>query len=400
MIHPWMAGFAWAIAAAWVYKLLEAATGFPKVPNLLEAKYAGSPQATPCVVAIVPARNEEASVGECVHSLLRQDYEALRVIAVNDRSTDGTGAVLDSLQAENREKLQVIHVRELPGGWLGKTHAMATAAREATAAEQMPAYLLFTDADVVFTPDAVRRALNCALQTRADHFVLMPTTIAKSMGEGMVLSYMQTMSLWAMRPWRVPDPRAMRDAIGVGAFNLVRTDAYKKIGGFEATPMEVLEDLYLGRRIKWSGLRQMVAVGPGMASVHWAAGALGILHGTTKNIFATFRFRPWLLLAAAAWVAAFSIAPVVWLAIPGDRAAGGIALAAVAGTYALSSRVSRLSPLYALFFPVASAMVVYAMLRSMFVTLRRGGVTWRGTFYRLADLRLYMVKRPEQWKGR
>jgi hypothetical protein len=107
----------------------------------------------------------------------------------------------------------------------------------------------------------------------------------------------------------------------------------------------------------------------------------------TKNLFAVFRFRMELLLGAAAWMVLFCIAPVAFLAIPGTRIAGLLTLVSAAGLYALSSRTSRISPVYSLTLPIAAAVVVYSMLRSMGITLFRGGVTWRGTFYPLEELR-------------
>jgi hypothetical protein len=365
--------FAWLIAFAWLYKLLEAARGLATVPNLLAPAYDIAPAGGPSLTVIVPARNEAEGIAACLESLLNQDYANLRVIAVDDRSTHG-------------DRLKVLTVKELPANWLGKTHAMALAARTAIEIHQ-PDYLLFTDANILFRPDVLRRALAQAVATQSDHFVLLPTTLVKTRGEGMLLSFLQVMSMWAIRVWRVADPKAKRDALGVGAFNLLRTPVYQQIGGFDAASMEILEDLELGQRVKRAGFRQRAATGPGMVCVHWAAGARGIVTGMTKNLFAVFRFRMELLLGAAAWMVLFCIAPVAFLAIPGTRIAGLLTLVSAAGLYALSSRTSRISPVYSLTLPIAAAVVVYSMLRSMGITLFRGGVTWRGTFYPLEELR-------------
>jgi len=385
-IHFSTVAIAWLIAAAWLLKLVESAWGLKTVPNLLAAEYDVAPAGGPKIAVIVPARNEAAGVGACLESLLVQDYAKLRIVAVDDRSTDGTAAILDALAEAHRERLEVLHVAALPEGWLGKTHAMAVAARQAIAADGCD-YLLFTDADIVFRADAVRRALELVRATEADHLVVLPTTVAKTYGEAMLLAYLQVMAVWVVRIWRVADPRAKRDAVGVGAFNLMRAVAYKELGGFEAMPMEILEDLTLGRRVKKAGMRQRVAVAPGMICVHWAAGVRGILNGMTKNIFAVFRYRSGMLLAGAAAIAIAGIGPVGLLLVPGGRVAGATALVSVAGLYAVLGRTNRISPLYAVLFPVAAVLVVYTMLRSLAVTVGRGGVEWRGTFYPLAVLR-------------
>jgi GT2 family glycosyltransferase len=383
--HAALQTSAWLLAIAWLYKFVEAALGLPKVPNLLDPQHDQTPPNLPSLTVVVPARDEAANIAACLQSILAQDNPNLLIFAVDDRSTDATGAIVDALAQANPGKLTAFHIAELPSNWLGKTHAMALAARQAIAGHN-PAYLLFTDADILFAPSILRRALAQAEATGADHFVILPTTLAKSYGEGVLLSFFQVMSLWAVRPWRAAVP-GRRDAVGVGAFNLIRTAAYLQLGGFEATPMEIVEDLTLGRRVKAAGLRQGVAFAPGAVAVHWASGVFGIVNGLTKNLFAFFSFRSLLLLGAAAWFTLVCFGPLVLLAIPGTRIAGDLALVGVAGLYVLSSRTSQISPWSAAAFPLGAALFVYSMLRSMLITLAHGGVTWRGTFYPLAALR-------------
>jgi GT2 family glycosyltransferase len=203
----------------------------------------------------------------------------------------------------------------------------------------------------------------------------------------MLLGYLHVISLWATRLWRVEDPKAIHDAIGIGAFNLFRTPVYQQLGGFDALRMEIIEDLTLGRRVKFAGLRQRVAVAPGFVTLHWAAGAIGVVNAMTKNLFAVFRFHVSLVFLACILLTLFCIGPVAFLAFPETRTPAFLALLAIAALYALSSRHSRISPWYAALFPISAFMFIYSLLRSMFITLKEGGVTWRGTFYPLAELR-------------
>ena len=131
------------------------------------------------------------------------------------------------------ERLRVIHHRELPAGWLGKTHAMWTAANQAKGE-----WLLFTDADVLFKPDSVRRAMAYAEAERADHIVVFPQMIMKRPGEFMMIAFFQTMFVFGHRPWKVADPKS-KDHMGVGAFNLIRRSSYESVGSYEALRMEV-----------------------------------------------------------------------------------------------------------------------------------------------------------------
>jgi len=130
-----------------------------------------------------------------------------------------------------------------------------------------------------------------------------------------------------------------------------------------------------------------------MVSLHWAAGIAGIIRGMTKNFFAVFEYRVIVVLAATLFTALVCLAPALLLALPGCRLAGMLAWLGAAGLYALSARSSRISPWFALSMPLGAVLVVYAMLRSTLLTLARGGVIWRGTFYALKDLRQHRAKR-------
>jgi glycosyltransferase involved in cell wall biosynthesis len=385
-VHLILPLLAWIVALAWLWKAITAAVFLRRVPDLTSSAHNLTPLNNPSLTVVIPARNEAANITACLQSLLTQQHPNLHLIAVNDRSTDSTGEIIDALATDHPDKLAVLHITELPTGWLGKTHAMAFAARHAISLHH-PDYLLFTDADILFRPDALRLALAHTVATEADHFVVLPTALVHSAGEGMVLSYLQVMGLWAVRPWRVSDPKALRDAVGVGAFNLLRTSAYQQIGGYEALRMEIVEDLALGSRIKRARLRQRIATGPDLVSVHWASGVSGILNGLMKNLFAIFRYHPIVALLSCVWFTLFCIAPVAFLALPQTRTPAILTFTSVAFLYILSSRQSKVSPWYAVLFPISATLIVYSIVRSMLTTLKNGGVTWRGTFYPLSALR-------------
>jgi glycosyltransferase involved in cell wall biosynthesis len=373
---------AWLIALTWLLKVIAAAYGLPRVPNLLLPEHNIAPAGSPSLTVIVPARNEAADIAATLRSLLAQDYPNLHIIAVDDRSTDQTGAIIDTIAAQHPEKLRALHITELPTGWLGKTHVMALAARHAPTD-----YLLFTDADVLFHPTAIRIALANAVATRADHLVTTPTTIIKRWDEAAILSFIQTLSLWAARPWRIADPKAIRDAIGIGAFNLLRREAYQQVGGFESLRMEVIEDIGLARRIKSAGLAQRIVFGRGLVSLHWASGVGGLVKVMTKNLWAAFRFRISLALLGSLWLLVFYVAPAIALFFSPTRIPAILTLAAVAYAYRLLSRRFGLSTWNALFFPFSALIFIFTLLRSILITLRQGGIIWRGTFYPLTELR-------------
>ncbi|HVT99504.1 MAG TPA: glycosyltransferase [Acidobacteriaceae bacterium] len=364
----------------------------PRVPDLLAPQYdshAGGhldPNRLPQVTVIVPARDEGAAIEATLRSLLAQTIP-LEILAVDDRSTDATGAIMDRIAAEAQtlgKYLRVIHIEELPPGWLGKPHAMALAGRQTATP-----WLLFTDGDILFRQDTLERALRYA-EDSADHLVLLPTLLLKTAGERMMAAIFQSLTLLAWRPWKVADPKARRESIGMGAFNLVRSEAYRAVGGFEAAPLEVLEDLRLGYAIKRSGYRQRFVLGRGLIRLHWAPGAFGMVNNLTKNIYATFRFRPILFLGAWLGLLLLCGTPLAgllahfWLI----RITSVLSLLMIALLYQQASRFyTPVNPVYILTFPVALGLVLYAMLRSMVVTLIRRGIVWRGTFYPLRELR-------------
>jgi glycosyltransferase involved in cell wall biosynthesis len=376
----------WLIALAWLLKVLVWRHLLQRVPDLTRTQYGHPSQTLPRLSVIVPARNEAAGIAATLHSLLAVDGVALEIIAVDDRSTDQTGAIMDDVaagMAAPDKMLQILHVTELPPGWLGKTHAMALGARHATGD-----WLLFTDGDVLFHRDALRRALQYATQSGADHMVLLPTILLRSFGERMMVAFLQVLSVWPLRLWRVPDPRAQRDAIGVGAFNMIRREVYHALGGWEALRMEVIEDLALGRRVKTSGFAQRAALGLDLVGVRWARGAFGVVDNLTKNLFALCHFRPELLLSLACGLTLFTLFPLAaCLAGPAMWWPAGTLLIAFFLAYQRAGKYHHFSAVQMVMFPVASVLLLYALLRSMFLALWRGGISWRGTFYSLHELR-------------
>ena len=378
------------VAVLWSVRTIAWLRGMARLPDLLEED-AG--RANVPLSVIVPARNEGAAVAEGLKSLLASRDVALQVIAVDDRSTDETGGVMDSLKRAPREEgveYVVEHVRELPAGWLGKPHAMARGVARATGE-----WLLFTDADVVFAGDGLARAVAYAERAGVDHMVVVPTVVARSAGEQMMLPFLYVLSIWGPRMWRVADAKA-RDAVGVGAFNLMRRPVYDAVGGWERLRMEVIEDLRMGVVIKQAGFRSCVAVGRGLVRIRWAHGAQGVIRNLTKNVFAAFRFRVGLAAAGSAALAVLCLLPFAgavmgllwWRAWLWPSAASLAALAALYWRHRQFAEPSDAGTvLWLAAFPVAALVFLYAMARSTVLTLRRGGVLWRGTFYPLAELR-------------
>lgn len=394
---------AWGVAALWTTRTAAWLHGMQRLPDLLHQP-PGAPRSRLSV--IVPARNEGANVAAGLRSLGRSQDIDLEVIAVDDRSTDETGATMDALLTElngspndgpdadsnaSRVRYRVEHVNSLPPGWLGKPHAMARGVERATGE-----WLLFTDADVLFAPDALARALTYAERTGADHLVLMLTVIAGSAGEAMMLPFLHAISIWGPRLWRVQDAGSPRDCVGVGGFNLVRRSAYEAVGGWSAMRMEVVEDLRMGCVLKRAGFLSHVVTGRDLVRIRWAPGPWGVVANLTKNIFSIFRFRLPRMVAGTVGAAAICLVPfaAIGLGVTGARACLWPGLLSLSCLFSLYWRYHRAagqgSPMQVVWvfaFPLATLLFLYTMAASTLLTLLRGGVVWRGTFYPLQELR-------------
>jgi hypothetical protein len=184
--------------------------------------------------------------------------------------------------------------------------------------------------------------------------------------------------------------------LGVGAFNLVRREALELLGGWEPQRMAVVEDLTLGRRMKAAGMRQRVAFGPELVVIHWARGALGIMRGLTKNLFASVNFSSLLMLAACVAMLALFLGPLPGLAWGATLVPALLALCCIAACYRLMNQRSGVGARYGWLYPLAALVMAWAMVRSMLSVLARRGVMWRGTFYPLRELRLH--NSPWQWE--
>lgn len=387
-ILQWIAGG--ILALAWSSRIVEAALGMPRIADITRPEWDRNPPTAggePRVSIIVPARNEEEHIRETLTRLLALEYSNYEIIAVNDRSTDRTGQIMDEVAGSPTSRLKVIHIPELPSGWLGKTHAMWTAGKQATGD-----WLLFTDADVLFKPDALRRGIAYAEAEKADHVVLFPRMIMKRPGERMMIAFFQALFVFGHRPWKVADPDA-NDHMGVGAFNMVRRSVYEAVGTYQALRMEVLDDMKLGKVVKNAGFAQRNVFGEDLISLRWAKGAFGVVNNLTKNFFAVLSFQWPRTVASIVGLGFLNLGPFlgVWLAHGGPRILYAIALGSIFAIYCGMAARSAVPAYYFFLHPISTSLFMYTLVRSMFHTLWNRGIVWRGTKYELDELRNGMV---------
>ena len=336
----------------------------------------------PLVSVIVAARNESRDIEQAIKSLLGLAYSPYQLTVVNDRSTDDTGEILDRLATEYPQ-LNVVHLEHLPEGWLGKNHAQHFGAQRSDGK-----WLLLTDADIVFDPTSLTRAVWWAEDQALDHLAGIPRIKVSGFLLNAVVAAFAVFFKAHFRPWRARNPKS-KAFIGIGAFNLVRAEAYHAIGGHEQLKMRPDDDIKLGKVLKQSGFRQDLIVAGSMLSVRWYASITELIRGLEKNAFAAVEYNPLTVVASTLAAFLFFVVPFA-----GAVVATGLPQALFAMTALLwlvccwqACRGFQQNPVYCLGFPIATLLLIYIQLRTMLLNYWLGGIRWRDTFYPLDELR-------------
>ena len=307
-------------------------------------------------------------------------------MAVNDRSSDATGRILDDFAAADR-RIKPLHIRELPAGWLGKPHALYEGYKASNGD-----WLLFTDADVRFRPDVLRRAMKLVHEQKLDHVTLLADAEMHGFWETALLTFFGLMFHLGNNVPAVGNPHS-RAYVGVGAFQLMSRKAYEASGTHRRLALEVIDDMKLAKIVKQAGFRSGAAVAGEAVVVRWHAGLRNLIRGTTKNFFAAFGYRLSFAIVTITGLLVVNVLPFVGVVL-GDGWVRVLCATCVAIALAFHVGVDwamRVSPLYALTYPLGALFFTYMVMRSIAVTLWQGGVTWRETFYPLEELKRGVV---------
>jgi chlorobactene glucosyltransferase len=337
------------------------------------------PVRTPRVSVLVPARNEEDHIGDCVRSLLAQDYPDFEVLVLNDASTDRTGSILDTLSAGD-QRLRVLAGAGLPDGWLGKHWACQQLAQAADGE-----LLLFTDADTRHGPQSVLHGVAALEAEGADLLTAIPHEETVTLAEQLVVPVVPW-SILTFLPlalaFRSPSPTL---SATIGQYMLFRTSAYIQIGGHAAVRNDPVDDIALGRRIKAQGFRWRVADATRDVRCRMYQDSHQVFEGFSKNLFASFGHRLLPFIGAWVWLATVFLLPVAVLLaglLGASLPALDIVIAGLGVAFALISwslcHVRFGFPLHmVLFFPVTMLLALFIAVRSVVLVLR-GRTTWRG----------------------
>lgn len=368
------AGF-WVPAGIWLMTKRDAFTVLASVPVEDDNPF-------PAVSIVIPARNEERNLEQALKSVLDLDYPDIEIIVVNDRSTDRTEVILDKM-AQRDPRLNVVTIESLPVGWIGKPRALHVGAERARGE-----FLLFTDADIMFHPFALRKAVAHVQTNGFDHVALIPkgtmpgnflTTLSATFAMFMFMIF---------KPWEARNPRS-RCYMGVGAFNLIRTSVYRALGGHEPVALRPDDDLKFGKLVKDAGYGQDVLNGRGMVTVEWYRSVAELIDGLMKNMFAGMEYRVSSVVAATLAALVIHIWPWIGVWMTGGWPQAGYAVTIVMMIVSFGCIMGPFGVKWwqGLLLPLTIGLLVYIQCRSAALALWRGGIVWRGTFYGLRQLK-------------
>ncbi|GGH81980.1 cellulose synthase/poly-beta-1,6-N-acetylglucosamine synthase-like glycosyltransferase [Filimonas zeae] len=336
----------------------------------------------PSLDIIIAVRNEEADLAKALHSLCHLHYRNYRLIVVNDRSTDGTANILAEFAARY-SNITVHTITTLPEGWLGKNHAMYSGAGISEGE-----WILFTDADVVYQPQALNRAMAYVLDKKLDNLVVFPDIISRSGMFNAINATFRTILETRLRPWKASDPQS-KAFIGMGAFSMVRRTAYFASGTHDKIRLRPDDDLKLGEQIKQAGFKQEALYGDTQLQLEWYTSVPQFVNGLMKNMFSAFGYNAWVAIANAFAVLAALVLPVPVLLIAGNWPEQIMALVILFFQWiSFTFRPAMKAKWWYVFtIPYAGLIMAYIIFRSTWFTLKHKGIYWRDSFYSLEELR-------------
>jgi hypothetical protein len=346
-----------------------------------------APGVWPSLSVLVAARNEAHTIEPALASLVAQDYPDLEIVLVDDRSTDGTGAVIDRM-ARADARVTAVHLRDLAPGWLGKVHALQRGL-EGSRGE----IVLLTDADVHLAPGTLRFAVALMAARGLDQLAAIPRFLpTRSVVDVEVVEMLRALLTVLLPPWAVSSPGSGA-FFGVGAFNMFRREAFARTPGFAHLRMETADDVGVGMLLKRSGAACAVVSAVDLVSVTWHRTLADIFRGSEKTYATMADCRAIRMVLMAATTVWFEISPLAGaaVAVSGTDPVLRVVGAAVALSFGLANVLfARFMPGYlfaGLLTPLLVPVTVGAVLRTAWLGWRRDGIDWRGTRYTSAELR-------------
>jgi glycosyltransferase involved in cell wall biosynthesis len=342
---------------------------------------------TPLVTAIIPARDEESTLAECLASVCDQSYPNLEIVVVDDRSTDRTAAIAEEFASAD-PRVRLLAIEHLPDGWTGKTHALQEASNRARGD-----WFWFLDADTRHAPENLSIVMEYARSRNAAMASLLPEMRCETFWEN-VVQPLASIVLMQSYPLLLVNNDRSSLAFANGQYILISRQAYEAAGGHRAVRDRFVEDIRLADRVKGLGLPIRVAIARGIGSTRMYTSFGQLVRGWSRILYDALGRNPWRLLGRLLDPLIFSqsghvamAVALVLLATGRDQAFAawllGLSVVHHALTYTVLQRVYNLSvprSRYVRWFPVANLVMDWILIRAIRMCLT-GQVTWRGTNY-------------------
>jgi glycosyltransferase involved in cell wall biosynthesis len=327
------------------------------------------------ITAIVPARNEEAVIGACVKSLAKQN-EIARILVVDDGSTDATATVVRDLAARI-PRVELLRAGELPGGWVGKNHALSVGARLAATE-----WLLFVDADVVLEEGAAERGMEIARESQAALVSFSPEQITEKWYEKALIPFVYCRLARRFSYDAVNDPNS-KAAAANGQFLMIGREVYEAVGGHSRVAGEVLEDVALAMAVKAAGYRLWFGSGNGLVRVRMYRSFGAMWEGWKKNLYRLIGGTPWAAVREGESVLPWMPIVVIFLGLkfPVAMFLGVLLLLFRQMNYG-AELVRNQYPRSFIIYYIPAVFLYVGVLAASWRSHARGRVRWKGREYR------------------
>ena len=337
---------------------------------------------------IVPARDEEINIGNCLSHLIKQDHPDYEIIVVDDRSVDRTGHLVENFKSLSPVPIKLVRIEKLPPGWTGKNHAMMAGSKAASGTR-----LLFTDADTTHEIHCLRSALATAVEKKADFLTLAPQVECRTFWENTVQPLaVSSLALW-FKTAELNEPGS-KTILANGQFILVKKEAYEAIGGNECVKNEVIEDVELAKKVKAAGFSVFFLNGTLLYSTRMYTSLGQIFKGWTRIFIHLFEKKLWPIVHKIFLFLFFSIFPFVvlgaekifWLAKSDSFdpllfwASVGVCAFIIGARFA-GNKLLRTNPWYAFLHPVASVVMTWLLLICVGRIVFNRRSEWRGDLH-------------------
>ena len=343
-------------------------------------------KAKPLISVLIPARNEEDNIKRCINSLLKQDYENLEILVLDDGSTDRTVEIVRKL-AKKDIRIRLYHGKPLARGWLGKSYAC-----QQLAGYVKGQYLLFVDADTLHFPNSVSSAVACLLKYEVDALSVFAKQIMVTLHERMIIPFGNFMIMGFMPLALIRKSRRAIFCTAIGQFMLFKREVYEAIGGHESVKGKILEDVIISKQVKRCGYKFMIFDGSSNLYCRMYHNFSEIVSGYSKVLFSSFDYSITMISTAMVVVTAIYLMPFIMfpLGIIFDWQQIYVNIIALQIIFILITRIMlsirfRMKAVDILLYPLSVIYLLSLAVNSVLQFKFNIGVCWKGRTYNIVE---------------